>query len=209
MMLRTGLLTALLLVLPGSDGFAQSTPPPSTGIGPGPISDIDRLTRQREALQARTDTIATLLLSYKSSGELTSSLEKTNPQGLVVRALVGGTQIKKLAKGDKPKVATGIEPGLVEVEATWMRPGTRLKTKCETTLDVGFYQAWILPYGGNENFSCEIAPRSVPAETIETWVKSLDPGQISAVSECAGSDAVADNRFWACIDRAGLPLPSA
>ena len=209
MLVRKGLALAILLALSASAGFSQSTPPVDPGIGPGPISDIDRLSRQRDALLRRTDTMARLLLSYRGSGELTSSLEKTNPQGLFVRAAVNGTPIKKLAKSGKPKVVTGIEPGLLEVEATWSRPGTRFKTKCEASLQVGFHQAVILPYGGTDNFSCQVSPRLLSEEVLEAWKSDLKGDEVSLLANCSGSEAMGSPEFWDCVDRAGLPFPPA
>ena len=205
---RKSFLLVFLLALSTSDGFSQSTPPPDPGIGPPPISDIDRLNRQYETLKGRTDTMATLLLSYKSTGELTSSLEKSNPQGLFVRAAVNGTPIKKLAKSGKPTIAEGIEPGPMEVEATWSRPGTRLKTKCEGLLQVGFQQAVIVPYGGTDNFSCEIMPRLLPDETFKGWKSTLQADEARLLADCSSSEAMGSPGFWDCVDRAGLPLPS-
>jgi hypothetical protein len=165
------------------------------------------MNRERDALSRRTDALATLLLSYRSSGELTSSLEKTSPQSLVVRVTVGGTQVKSLAKGSKPKVAKGVEPGPIKLEATWSRPGTRLKTTCEAELQVGFQEVLIVPYGGSDGFSCEVMPRLLPDDLFEEWKNTLEIYQARAAAECSQSDEAEGVGFWTCIEQAGIPLP--
>lgn len=192
------LLVGTMLVLSTGGAFAQ--------IG-DPASRIDRMTRQREALKRRTDALATLLLSYESSGKLTSSLEKTNPQSLILRATVDGALVKGLARGRKPKVAEGIEQGRLRVEATWTRPGTRLRARCEAELQVGFQEVHVYPSGGTENFSCRIFPRFLPDEIFEEWNKALEADETLVVAACAESEEMGSAGFWMCVDRSGLSLP--
>ncbi len=189
----------LLLLLPASSALAQSGPPQPTSIG--------RITREADELGRRTAALATLLLSYTSGGELTSSLRKANPQGLFVRAKIKGTPIKDLAKGKKRKVAVGVEPGVILMEVSWSRPGTRLKTECEAHLQVGFQEVLIHPYGGNENFSCEILLRVPADEILEEWEKGLDADEADVLAGCLESHETVSTGFWSCIDSAGLSLP--
>ena len=189
----------LLLLLPASSALAQSGPPQPSSIG--------RINREVDALERRTAALATLLLSYTSGGELTSSLRKANPQGLFVRAKINGTPIKGLAKGKKRKVAVGIEPGVILMEVSWSRPGTRLKTECQADLQVGFQEVLILPYGGNENFSCEILPRVPAEEILEEWKKGLDADEADVLAGCLESHETLSTGFWSCIDSAGLSFP--
>ncbi|MCP4251589.1 MAG: hypothetical protein GY778_31515, partial [bacterium] len=73
----------VLAVLPGSVLAQVSRPGPLGPVGP-PISDLDLENRLQEAAKRNSDGVATLEFSYQSSGDLWSSMKKTNPQGLFV-----------------------------------------------------------------------------------------------------------------------------
>lgn len=193
----TNLLLACLLAL--SAGAAHAQPPAA--------STIDRISRERDALNRRTDVMARLRLTYRSSGELTSTFEKMNPQSLYLRAEVDGAPLKKIAKGKKPKVAEGVQQGVLWVEATWTRPGTRFRAECQTDLQVGFQEVLILPYGGTDNFKCEIVTRLVPEQVFEEWSRGLGAEEAIALADCSGRHVSGSAGFWACVDGAGLSFP--
>ncbi len=200
-------LALLMLLVPGTLWAQASRPDPLGPVG-APISDIDLENRLREAHRRNADGIGTLELSYRGSGDLWSSMKKTNPQGLFVTIEVNGDQIKKIAKNQKPKVQEAVPTGVFDVTARLSRPGKRLVTECYTELKVGFFQVIFLPYGGREGyFSCQVLPRLLPDEMVAEWRDGFDDDQTAAFSECATAHHRGSTGYWSCIEGAGIALP--
>ena len=95
----------------------------------------------------------------------------------------------------------------MEVLARWNRPGTKLQAECLAQLKVGVQEILFLPYGGAEGFSCEVVPRLLAPEEVETWTQRLEEDQIVAFEECEAAHQTGGDAFWACVDGAGLPFP--
>ena len=203
------LISALALaVLPGAVlAQAPSGPPPLPPLG-RPISDLDLENRLRDAQERNRDGVATLELSYQSSGDLWSSMKKTNPQGLFVTIEVNGSHVKNIAKGKKPKIQEAVPTGVLDVKARLSRPGKRLETKCFAELTVGYHQVIFLPYGGEEGyFSCQVLPRLLPDELVAEWKEGFDDEQKQAFATCASTHARGGTAYWTCIESAGIPFP--
>ena len=186
---------------------APSGRPPLAPLG-RPISDLDLENRLRDAHKRNQDGVATLELSYQSSGDLWSSMKKTNPQGLFVTVEVNGSHIKNIAKGKKPKIQEAVPAGVLDVKARLSRPGKRLETKCYTELTVGYHQVIFLPYGGETGyFSCHVLPRLLPDELVAEWKQGFDADQAQAFAACASTHARGGTGYWTCIESAGIPFP--
>ena len=205
---RTVLICLLSALVPAV-ALAQASPPPLAPLGPA-TSDIDRLTRERDTNKKFFNkTMATLNLTYSSSGDLTSSLIKTELHSLFMTVEVNGKQLKGLAKNEKPKVQEAVEAGKLNVKGRWSRPGIRRVTECEGELAVGFQQIVFLPYGDVHGFSCHVEPRNLPEEVYEEWQAGLDAEQAGAFQDCASQSPRGTAEFWSCIDGAGVPFPQA
>ncbi len=203
-----GILFCALSALVPAVTLAQASPEPASA-GP-PISSIDRLTRDRDTKkQFFSNTMVTLNLTYKSSGDLRSSLIKTEAHNLFMTVEVNGQQIKGIAKSKKPKVQEAVKAGPMNVKGRWARPGTRLETKCSGELTVGFQQIAFLPYGGKDGFSCYVEKRTLAEEVYEEWKAAFDPEQKGAHGNCATQHARGSTEFWSCIEGAGIPFPEA
>ncbi len=200
-------LCALLTLLPAV-ALAQASPAP---LPPGaPISDMDRLFREKDTNERFFNKrMATLNLTYTSSGDLKSSLVKTELHSLFMTVEANGKKIKAIAKTEKPKVQEAVEAGPLNVIGRWARPGTRRETKCSGELTVGFHHIVFLPYGGVDRFSCHVEMRNLPEEVYDQWKASFDPDQTSAYGGCASQYARGGAEFWSCIDGAGIPFPQA
>lgn len=206
---RKSWLTCILSALVPAVALAQASPPPLPPIG-DPISDIDRMTRERDANKRFfTKTMATLHLTYNGSGDLRTQLIKTELQSLFMTVQVDGKQIKGIAKNEKPKVQEAVDAGPLRVKGRWSRPGTRRETECRGELVVGFQQVVFLPYGGEHGFSCAIEMRNLPEEVYEEWKAGLDADQSAAYYDCTTRHARGSADFWGCVDAAGVPFPQA
>ncbi len=200
-------LVLLLVLVPGTLLAQASRPGPLGPVGAA-LSDMGLEKRLNEAHKRNTDSIGTLELSYRGSGDLWSSMKKTNPQGLFVTIEVNGDQVKKIAKSQKPKVQEAVPLGVFDVKARLSRPGKRLVTECYTELKVGYFQVIFLPYGGRDAyFSCEVLPRLLPDEVVAEWRKGFDADQTQAFSECATTNPRGSTGYWTCIEGAGITLP--
>lgn len=201
----TSLLILFFLCLPAVT-WSQAAAPGPLPSGRG-ISDIDRLTRDRENIKSSAGSMGRLELAYSSSGDLKSSFIKTGMHSLRLTLEVNGKQIKKLAASKKPKLEEAVEPGPMRVKAIWSRPGTRLDHTCEADLDVGFKQVLFWPYGGDDGFHCEIIDLYFPDEVFQAWKNDLTQEQIPGYNQCATTHHRESSPFWKCIDEAGIPFP--
>ncbi len=210
MMRTTSFLLLLLLVVPMA-AWAQIPRPGAKGeIGPlGPAtSDLDRANRLRDTNSRDTSAIATMELTYWTSGDLKSVLVKHNPQNLFVTLEVDGEQIKELARNKKPKVQETVAPGALIAKGRWARPGKRWETYCGGNLRVGFHKVTFLPYGGEEgHFGCEITPRLLPDELFNSWKDALAGEQLTSYNDCAGVHPRGSSEFWSCIENSEVPFP--
>ena len=197
-------LLSLALLFPAG-AWSQASPDP--GIDFGRISDIDRITRDRDAVKRAAGSLAKLELAYTSSGDLKSTLTKTSLQSVRILVEVNGKQIKKIAASKKPKLQESVQPGPLRVKALWSRPGSRMEAKCEANLDVGFKQVLFWPYGGDDGFTCEIIDLYLPDEVFQAWKGSLAQDQIPGFNHCATTTHRESAAFWKCIDGAGIPFP--
>ncbi len=183
---------------------------PSPDVQGAPISDLDRLTRERDTNKRFfSKTMATLHLTYQSSGDLKSSLLKKEGHSVFMTVEVDGDLIKGIAKNKKPKVQEAVRAGPIEVKGRWARPGTRLQTKCAGELTVGFQQIVFLPYGGTDGFSCHVETRILPDAVYDAWKDGFDLEQTGAYGACATQHPRGSTEFWTCIDQAGMPFPQA
>ncbi len=202
---------ALLITwIPAAAALAQApSPGPLGGVG-RPISDLNKMIRERDTAERfHSDTMVTLNLTYNSSGDLKSSLIKHEGHSVFMTLEVNGDQIKRIAKTEKPKVQEAVEPGPMDVTGRWARPGTRLRTRCTGELTVGFQQIVFLPYGGVDGFSCHIEMRNLPDEVYEEWKAGLDADQTEATSVCGSQHPRGSADYWKCIDGSGVPFPAA
>ncbi len=202
------LLCALLILVPAV-AFAQASPAPLGSIG-GPISDMDRMMREKDTNERFFNkAMVTLNLSYNGSGDLRSSLIKHEGHSVFTTLQVNGKHIKGIAKSKKPKIQEAVAAGPLNVTGRWARPGTRLATKCIGELTVGFQQIIFLPFGGIDDFSCHVQIRILPEEVYSEWKAAFDPDQSGAYSQCASKHPRGSTEFWSCIDGAGIPFPAA
>ena len=208
---RSLLLAALVLfVLPlalPEAARSQEGAGPLGPLGP-PISDLDMANRLKDTELRDTEALATLELTYTTSGDLKSVMVKKNPQNLFVTLELDGEQLKDIARNKKPKVKEAVQPGQLTAKGRWSRPGKRLETFCEGQLEVGFQQVVFFPYGGEDGyFGCEILPRLLPDEEFTAWKEGLPSEQSQAYYECAGVHPRGSGDFWTCIDKSGIPFP--
>ena len=207
--LRTLSMSFLLALLPAI-ALAQASPSPPTGTLGGPISDMSRMTRQRDTNeQYHSNTMATLNLTFNSSGDLKSSLIKNEGHSLFTTVEINGALIKRIAKSEKPKVQEAVKPGPIDVKVRWARPGKRTNARCTGELVVGFQQIVVLPYGGVDGLSCHVEMRSLPQEVYDQWKAGLDADQAEARDVCGSQHSRGSADFWLCIDSAGVPFPAA
>lgn len=204
--LRNLLLWSLLTLIPAV-AFAQASPEPLGSLG-APASDLSRMTRDKETGEKFFNkTMATLNLVYQSSGDLRSSLVKTELNSLFMTIEVNGAKVKNVAKTEKPKVQEAVQAGTMEVKGRWARPGTRLQTKCSGELAVGLHKIVFLPYGGTDRFSCHVEVRHLSEEAYAGWQASLDTDQAGASGNCDTQHTRGSAEFWSCIDSADVPFP--
>ncbi len=204
--LRALLLFTLSALIPAI-ALAQASPSPEPAVAG--ISSLDRLTRDRDTKeQFFTKTMATLNLTYNGSGDLTSSLIKTELHSLFMTVEINGELIKRVAKSNKPKVQEAVKAGPLSVKGRWARPGTRRQTKCMGELSVGFQQVVFLPYGGKDGFSCHIETRNLEQEVYDRWTTTFDLEQKAAYGACTTQQTRGTTEFWSCIDNAGIPFPA-
>lgn len=201
------LLFAVLLLIPAV-ALAQASPAPLNPLG-GPISDIDRMMREKDTNERfHNQALLTLNLSYNSAGDLRSTLTKSGLHSVFMTLEVDETLIKKIAKSKKPKVQEAVKPGQINVKGRWARPGTQLKTKCIGELTVGFHQVVFLPYGG-EGFTCVVEPRNLPKEVWTEWQAGFTDAQKGSYNQCVSKNPNGGGGFWTCIEGAGIALPVA
>ncbi len=204
---RSLLLCTLLALMPAVAFGQAARGELATGAR---ISDLDRMTRDRDANERFfSKTMATLNLTYQSSGDLRSSLIKTELHSLFMTVEVNGELVKGIAKSKKPKVQEAIKAGPLNVKGRWARPGTRRETECMGELTVGFQQIAFLPYGGDDGFSCHVEVRILPKEVYEEWRATFDSEQVGAYVNCVTEHTRGSTEFWNCIDSAGIPFPRA
>ena len=201
---RSPWLCVLSILLPAV-AAAQASPPPLQSVGKPP-SELRRLNRDL-ANQESARRVATLNLTYRGSGDLTSSLVRAEMQSLFVTVEINGEKVKGIAKNKKPKVREAVQAGPVSVIGRWAKPGKRHETRCQGELVVGLQQVVFLPYGGPDGFSCRVEMRELSDEDYTEWKVSLDPDQAAAYSRCASQCAPGSAEFWSCIDGAGVPFP--
>ena len=204
--LRALWLCTLSMLVPAI-AFSQASPPPLGSVGK-PASELRRLNRDLAASESAR-TIATLNLTYRSSGDLTSSLVRAEMQSLFVTVEIDGEKIKGVAKNKKPKVREAVQAGPMSVIGRWAKPGKRHETSCRGELVVGLQQVVFLPYGGTDGLSCRVQMRELSDEVYAEWKASFDPDQAAAYSRCASRHAPGSAEFWSCIDSAGVPFPKA
>ena len=202
--LRASWFCILSMLIPAV-ASAQASPPPLQSIGKPP-SELRRLNRDLENQQSAR-MVATLNLTYRSSGDLTSSLVRAEMQSIFVTVEINGEKLKGIAKNKKPKVREAVQAGPMSVIGRWAKPGKRHETSCHGELVVGLQQVLFLPWGGADGLSCRVEMRELADEVYTEWKASLDPDQAAAYSRCASQYAPGSAEFWSCIDGAGVPFP--
>ncbi len=203
------LLLWIVLILVPAVALAQASPAPLNPLG-GPISDMDRMMREKETNERFFNkAMVTLNLSYNSAGDLRSSLIKHEGHSVFVTLQINDKLIKGIAKSKKPKVQEAVAPGPINATGRWARPGTRRNTKCTGELTVGFHHVVFLPYGDIDGFSCHVEMRNLPEEVYTEWKAGFDADQTGAYGQCASQHPRGSAEFWTCIDGAGIPFPAA
>lgn len=186
---------------------SQASPDPLGPSGP-PISDLDLANRLKDTDARDTEAIATLELTYWTSGDLKSVMVKKNPQNLFVTLELDGEQLKDVARNKKPKLRENTQAGNLFAKGRWSRPGKRLEADCQGQLRVGFQQIIFFPYGGETgHFGCEVLTRLLPDEEFTAWKEGLPADQSEAYYQCAGVHPRGSGEFWTCIDESGIPFP--
>ncbi len=201
------MLLAVLPVVTSAQPARPGRPGALPALGPA-TSDLDRANRLRDTDSRDNSAIATMELTYWTSGDLKSVFVKHNPQNLFVTLEVDGAQLKELAKNKKPKVQEAVAPGALIAKGRWSRPGKRWETYCGGNLRVGFQQVVFLPYGGEDGyFGCEIMPRLLPDKVFNSWKDSLAGEQLTGYNDCAGVHPRGSSEFWSCIENSEIPFP--
>ncbi len=206
-MLKTTPLWIFLFLMMPLSALSQPAARPGPLANGARISDIDRITRQRDAIKDASGAMARLELAYTGSGDLKSTFIKTSMQSLRITLEVNGKQIKKLALSKKTKLEEAVDPGPMHVKAIWSRPGTRAEATCEADLGIGFKQVLFWPYGGTDGFHCEIIDHYFPDEIFQSWKGALTQEQIPGFNHCATTTHRESSAFWQCIDAAEIPFP--
>ncbi len=205
--LKNLLLLSLLTLMPAAALAQASQSPLATD---GPISDMDRMMREKDTDERFFNrAMVTLNMSYNGSGDLRSSLIKHEGHSVFMTVQVNGKQVKGIAKSKKPKIQEAVAAGPIHVTGRWARPGTQRRTKCDGDLTVGFHNIVFVPFGGIDDFSCFVTIRILPDEVYDEWKADFDTDQTNAYGECASQHPRGGTEFWTCIDGAGIPLPAA